>query len=166
MNNTQLTWENLDEVNYSDDYEKFANLCKSSKPSDFYFHLAINKDEPDFVDISIVPKSYFRKHHHCVDDNVNLDHILPDDVEELMESAWSSDRPIEDLRKDFLERGFEENKEYSNFINEFNEEDEEDFDDEAEEENDGLTHIAIVMNNTQLSWENVDNFYGEEYKKL
>ena len=118
MEQSKISWDNLDEV-YENE-EDYEALCEKSKPSDFYF--AVNKfmdfcagEDEDARDgytyIAIVPKVYFNKENCMWDQSMYLDHILPDDFNEAMESIWECERSIEDARKVLIEMGFEENSE-------------------------------------------------------
>jgi hypothetical protein len=68
-----------------------------------------------------------------IDESMLIDNILPNDFGEDMESVWSSERSVDEVREDLLARGFQENKKFSNFMNNKIGDDEEDFDDEDNE---------------------------------
>lgn len=109
-----MSWENPPYHNE----EAYEKLCENSKPSDFYFHAQNDVNEVSFgaTWIAIVPKEYWNTHKYMWDQSMFLDHILPEDFGESMESIWDSERPVEEVRKDLLARGFEENEEFTNSV--------------------------------------------------
>jgi hypothetical protein len=112
MNN--LSWENPP---YGD-RKAYQELCQNSKPSDFYFDVKANLGVDGFTMITIVPKLYFDKEGYMWDQSMNLNHILPADLSEAMESCWDSERSAEEVRQDLLARGFEENTKLSALVGE------------------------------------------------
>ena len=118
---TKISWDNIEKLfrTHGDDEgeDLYDKLCKQSSPADFYFavsnSLSFDPEENDaFTFIALVPKVYFNKEGCMWDQSMNLDHILPEDFGEEMESIWGTSRNIEDVRKDMLARGFEENKDF------------------------------------------------------
>lgn len=107
-----LTWENPT-IRSEAAYE---HLCENSQPSDFYFHVSDDYNEPGFTIISIVPKVFFEKEKCMWDQSMYLKNILPEDFGEEMESVWGCERNIEEVRKDLFARGFEENEEFSKIL--------------------------------------------------
>lgn len=107
MNN--VSWEDPPYHNDS----SYEELCKNSKPSDFYF--AAQKGEDEFCMVAIVPKLYFNKEGYMWDQSMQIEHLLPDDLSESMESIWENDgdRTVEEIRQDMLRRGFEENDQFT-----------------------------------------------------
>lgn len=99
-----------------DNWDEYQALCLNSVPSDFYFHIMPDQEDGGFCIIALVPKAYFLKEHYMWDQSMPLDHILPSDFSESMESVWDSERSFEDIRKDLLTRGFEENKKFSQLV--------------------------------------------------
>jgi hypothetical protein len=91
------------------DYEQYLQLCHKSVPSDFFFSVSEDSFSGIGCSISICPKLYFQKENDMWDQSMDLDHILPSDLFEAMESVWTSERSMEDVRNDLLSRGFEEN---------------------------------------------------------
>lgn len=114
MNN--LSWEDPPYHN-SKEYEE---LCQNSKPSDFYFAVHESCDSSmGYTYVSIVPKLYFHKYGYMWDQSMFLDHLLPQDLIEAMECIWDAETlSVEDLRKDLLARGFEENEKFSTMASE------------------------------------------------
>jgi len=114
-----ITWETL-ETNYSSNtYEEYENLCINSKPSDFYFYvgpIAPGEDDEDYSFIHIVPKIFFDTYNHMWDQSMNLNHILPEDFGEEMECIWSCERSKEEVITDLIERGFEKNYKFTEFM--------------------------------------------------
>lgn len=114
----ELSWENLEEV-YMNSLDGsgvlYDKLCSDAKPSDFYFAVhnsfdtSENTDDLDISYIFLVPKAFFDKEKHMWDQHMCVDHILPKDFGEVMECVWDCERSLEDVRKDLLSRGFEEN---------------------------------------------------------
>jgi hypothetical protein len=96
---------------------EYEELCKNSKPSDFYFDVKADLEVcSGYTMIAIVPKLYFHKEGYMWDQSMNLNHILPDDLSEAMESCWDSERSAEEVRKDLLARGFEENAKFTALV--------------------------------------------------
>jgi hypothetical protein len=131
MNNIQLSWENVEVIlDHDDDGELYDKLCQNSKPSDFYFDLL---DDNGITIINLSPKLFFDKNECMFDQPMYLEHILPDDFGDEMENVWSSERSIDEVRKDLLERGFMEEPKLTNMSDD-EDFDDEDFDDEDNEE--------------------------------
>lgn len=105
-------WEDPPYGNW-DEYEK---LCDSSTSADFYFHVMPADGDDSYCLIGLVPKAYFLKEGCMWDQSMGLDHILPPDFVESMESVWDSERISLDVRDDMLARGFEENKKFSELV--------------------------------------------------
>lgn len=105
------TWE---DPPYGEE-DQYEELCDNSKPSDFYFHVMEDIQEMSFgaTIIAIVPKLYFHKEKCMWDQSMFLNHILPSDFNESMESIWDSDRSVDEIRSELLNLGFEENLEFS-----------------------------------------------------
>jgi len=101
------------------DHDAYEQLCENSKPSDFYFSV---KEDMSFTNgftfIAIVPKLYFVSEKCMWDQSMFLEHILPEDCSEAMESVWDCERSADEVRKDMLARGFEENEEFSKLVDE------------------------------------------------
>lgn len=124
---TKLSWDNLEELYHkygSKNESLYWELCKNSTPADFYFAVSNSLDfDPDendaFTFVSIVPKAYFNKEGCMWDQSMKLDHILPEDLGEEMESIWGTHRDIEEVRKDMLARGFEENADFTKAAREY-----------------------------------------------
>jgi hypothetical protein len=108
----EFSWSELDSI--YDDEDMYECMCASAQTSDFYFHVS---DVDGMTTIAIVPKEYFKIQGHMWDQHLPIDHLLPDDMFEEMECTWSCDRDIESVRKDMLQRGFEENREFDEFLN-------------------------------------------------
>jgi hypothetical protein len=105
-----MNWE---DPPYNDE-EAYSELCAKSMPSDFYFSVSESDDfTHGYVFISLVPKVFFHKEGYMWDQSMFLDHILPDDFDESMESIWESPRSVEEIRADLLARGFEENEAFT-----------------------------------------------------
>ena len=96
------------------DLDEYKRLCLNSTPSDFFF--CAQETEMGGSYIALVPKVYFLKEKYMWDQSMPLDHILPSDFSEAMESVWESDRSVSDLKKDLLGRGFEENEQFSKLV--------------------------------------------------
>lgn len=114
-----ISWETL-ETNYnSNKWEEYDNLCKSSKPSDFYFYvgpLAPGEDNENYSFIHIIPKIFFDTYNHMWDQSMDIDHILPEDFGEEMECIWGCKRSIEKIKADLIERGFLESPAFTEFM--------------------------------------------------
>ena len=108
----KLCWENVEEILSDDNEDLYEELCEKSKPSDFYFYAKNSTDVSGevFTDIVITPKAFYDKSGHFWDQHMNIEHILPDDFENLMEGIWSSERTIKEIKQDMIARGFEEKK--------------------------------------------------------
>jgi hypothetical protein len=109
----KLSWDNLDDY----DHKEYDELCKQSTPADFYFAVSNSlsfdpNDNDAFTFIAIVPKAFFDKERCMLDSSMDLEHILPEDFGEEMEGIWSTSRSVDEVRKDMLERGFEENQKF------------------------------------------------------
>jgi hypothetical protein len=108
----EFSWSELDII-YNDE-DMYECMCASAQASDFYFHIA-NVD--GMTSVVITPKDYFNSKGYMWDQHLPIEHLLPDDLGEDMECAWSSRRDVESVRKDLLECGFEQNAEFDAFIN-------------------------------------------------
>jgi hypothetical protein len=116
---TELNWNN-----FEDRYDLFEDedeaeealdaLCKSSTPSDFFFHVGADPDAGTIV--SICPKSYFEESGYMYDGHLNLSHILPKDFADEMECVWSCERSVDDVKKDMLSRGFEKSEDFDDLF--------------------------------------------------
>lgn len=104
-----LTWKDLS----SRDWDSYSALCKNSKASDFYFAAQVYDE---YTMVAIVPKEFFHTFGYMWDQHMPLDHILPDDMGEMMESVWDSERSVEEVRADLLARGFEENEKFTKLV--------------------------------------------------
>jgi hypothetical protein len=87
-----------------DTEEKLNEFFKKSQPSDFYFRV----DDYDGTFIVIVAKAFFDTNGYVDDQTPRIDHLLPNDFYEAMESTWECERSVEDVKKDLIARGFEE----------------------------------------------------------
>lgn len=118
MSKVELTWDNLDGI-YNDGSRVDAlyhELCRRSKPSDFYFYVT-ETNEGD-VWLTITPKLFFDQNSYSWDQSMDLEHILPDFTEE-MECTYApndNDRRASEIRNDLLAKGFLENEEFSNQV--------------------------------------------------
>jgi hypothetical protein len=112
---SNLSWEDPPYHN-SDAYKE---LCEKSTPSDFYFDVKADLEVTGGLTmIAIVPKVYFDKHGYMWDQSMFLDHILPEDLSEAMESCWDTERSAEDVRQDLLASGFQENIKFAALVSE------------------------------------------------
>jgi hypothetical protein len=109
---SKMSWE---KPPYHND-DTYMKLCENSKPSDFYF--VAQKDYEGFVMVAITPKLYFHKNGYMWDQSMQIEHLLPNDLSESMESVWESDsdRTVEEIRQDMLSRGFEENEQFTELV--------------------------------------------------
>jgi hypothetical protein len=109
-----MSWE---DPPYSGD--EYIELCEKSSPSDFYFAVRGDMEIVDVTMVALVPKVYFHKHGCMWDQHISVESILPDDLFEAMESVWETERDAEDVRKDLLARGFEENDKFNQLMSEY-----------------------------------------------
>jgi hypothetical protein len=111
------SWSNQ---NSFDDTETFEQLCQESKASDYYFHVAQNRNyqNRNYAMISIVPKLFFDTFGYMMDRTPMLDHLLPDGYGgELTDSVFESKDSQEVTRQEMLSRGFLQNDAFSALIN-------------------------------------------------
>lgn len=107
----EFSWSELDTIyNDGDIYEC---MCASAQASDFYFYIT---DIDGVTAVAITPKEYFKTHEYMWDQHLPIDHLLPDDMYEEMECTWGCDRDTESVRKEMLERGFEQSPEFDAFM--------------------------------------------------
>ncbi|CAB4196932.1 hypothetical protein UFOVP1290_452 [uncultured Caudovirales phage] len=110
---TKLSWDNPPV-----DDDELSKLCKISKSNDFYFY-AYNAPNPIFgagTTICITPKLYFQKENCLWDLSLMIEHLLPSDFYESMESEWESERSVDEVRSELLLLGFEENLDLVSFL--------------------------------------------------
>ena len=107
----EYSWSELDTV-YNDE-DMYECMCASARASDFYFHI---QDVDGMTTVAIVPKENFDNKGCMWDQHLPIDHLLPDDLGEEMECTWSCERDVESVKKDLIQRGFEENPDFSAFI--------------------------------------------------
>jgi hypothetical protein len=114
--NKEYTFADMDELWEDFDYDDesvLGKLFKNSTGKDYYFHVSSGKemgDDEAFAWLTIVPKAYYDKHQCLFDQSMPIDHLLPEDCTEEMESVWASEMPAKDLRQEMLFRGFQESK--------------------------------------------------------
>ena len=96
------------------DWDAYKLLCKNSKASDFYFAAQVYDE---YTMVAIVPKEFFHAFGYMWDQHMPIDHILPNDMGEMMESVWDSERSVEEVRADLLARGFEETEKFMTLVN-------------------------------------------------
>lgn len=111
----EFSWSQLDTI-YEDE-DMYECMCASARASDFIFNV---QDIDGMTTIAIVPKEYFKEEGHMWDQHLPIDHLLPDDMSEEMECTWSSERDVDSVRKDMLQRGFEEDPEFDAFLKDEN----------------------------------------------
>lgn len=114
MTAKKLSWDDADQI--YDSEEDYNQLCEKSQAYDFYFHINSGSYGLDGCDISICPKVFFDKYNYCWDVDLMIEHLLPDDFEEMMPGNYLSDRSIQDLKNDLLKRGFVQNNKFDNFM--------------------------------------------------
>lgn len=90
------------------------------KPSEFVFEILHRDDEGDEDALIIItPLKYFLIDNCCYDQELGIDHLLPDGVEEAMEGAYSfheSQMNKEELQKELLKRGFVKDQEFTKLV--------------------------------------------------
>lgn len=115
MKDQEASWKNPPYNN--DDGAAYEQLCQQSTPVDFIFFVKPNP--PDNIIktmIVVTPKAYFLKEGYCWDQHMSLAHILPADFDDIMEGTYISERDPEEVRQDMLNRGFQENQKFSEFL--------------------------------------------------
>lgn len=134
VENPELSWTNVEViVDLDDDNEAYEQLCTQSKPGDFYFDV---RACDDYTTVSITPKAFFDKNGHCWDQHIDLDHILPSDLEEAMECIWTTDRTADEVKQELSSLGFLSSLDFSSYLSENDEgfDDSDYLDDEEDEE--------------------------------
>lgn len=109
----EITWDNIDEVYLDVSREELDEFYENSVPDDFYF-AAIEFDGE--VIVGIVAKDYFDRNGHAFDQEIAIDHILPEHFWQSMESIWSSDHDLEEVVAELKELGFTENSKFKKDI--------------------------------------------------
>jgi hypothetical protein len=85
-----------------------SNAIAEEKPQDYYFQVNADESDVDYsVYICIVEKTFYDENQCLNDQTPQIAHILPSDFEELGDSVWGSERPVESVFEDLKERGFE-----------------------------------------------------------
>jgi hypothetical protein len=117
----EMTWDNYEQFESSEFKDpSFENMCAKTKASDYYFY--VDDSQPwiylgkTYIYICLTPIAYFKRRGCMFDCSMYLDHILPDDFSESMESTWECPRSLEDIKQDLLSRGFVDNEEFNAFM--------------------------------------------------
>lgn len=93
------------------------------KASDFYFHVepASKNDIKAYgfhSYVAIVKVDFWNKKHHLSDKHIEsqVKDFLPSNIHECEESIFTSDKSVEETKKQLIEAGFLENSMFSKFI--------------------------------------------------
>jgi hypothetical protein len=115
----KLSWNNIEEIlDMDDDGESYTKLCKSSKPSDFYF--TVKEDEDLDLYVCITPVVYFDTNECEFDQSLEIEHLLPEDFYEEMEGTYSVDRDcsVQEIEEELEALGFLRSEKFDDHMKE------------------------------------------------
>ena len=97
-----------------DDYGREAILeeaCKATVGSDYYFCVAEDEDGENIL--YVTPKELFDRDGTIYDDYLDIEHIIGNDISNLMEGTWDFGCTPEEMRERCLKAGMLENEQFT-----------------------------------------------------